>query len=171
MIPPAQWVTVHLDQIPRSGRVLDLACGQGRHARLLALNGHAVLAVDRNTEALAALADAPRVETRCLDLECDRWPLDAEAFAGIVVTNYLWRPHLDQLPAMLQPGGVLIYETFMVGQQRLGKPSNPQFLLAPGELQHWAARHALEIIAYREGESEDPVPAVKQALCARRSAA
>ncbi|HRE17393.1 MAG TPA: class I SAM-dependent methyltransferase [Rhodocyclaceae bacterium] len=171
MIPPSAWVQVYLDQIPRSGRVLDLACGQGRHARLLAERGLEVLAVDRDPEALAAMAGLPGITTCCLDLEGLEWPLAGASFAGIVVTNYLWRPHLDALPGCLQAGGVLIYETFMQGNARFGKPSNPDFLLQPGELQRLAARHGLEVLAFAEGEVDSPRPAVIQRVVARRPAA
>lgn len=171
MIPPSEWVKVHLDQIPRSGPVLDLACGSGRHARLLAAHGYPVLAVDRDTKALLGLAQRSGVTTRCLDLETAEWPLAGELFAGIVVTNYLWRPHLDALVANLQAGGVLLYETFMVGNARLGKPTNPDFLLNPGELRALAERHHLQLLGYEEGEVSQPRPAVTQRLAARRDVA
>jgi len=151
--------------------VLDLACGQGRHSRLLAERAYPVLAVDRDGAALATLSDVPGIVTRCLDLEGPVWPLAGETFAGIVVTNYLWRPRLDDLLVALRPGGVLIYETFMVGNARFGKPANPDFLLQPGELLQVAQRHGLEIIASAEGEVDQPKPAVTQRLVARRPAA
>lgn len=167
MIPPSPWVTVHLDQIPRTGRVLDLACGQGRHARLLAEHGYSVLAVDRDQLALDSLACLPDIETRCLDLEGTVWPLAGEGFAGIIVTNYLWRPHFADLALTLQAGGMLIYETFMLGNERFGKPSNPAFLLAPGELQSLAQDAGLEVLAFAEGEVMTPRPAMTQRLMAR----
>jgi len=151
--------------------VLDLACGQGRHARFLAERGYPVLAVDRDGEALATMSDVPGIVTCCVDLEGPAWPLAGEVFAGIVVTNYLWRPRLDDMLAALLPGGVLIYETFMVGNARFGKPANPDFLLQPGELLQVAQRHGLEIIASAEGEVDQPKPAVTQRLTARRPVA
>ena len=133
---PSAWVRRFAPLIPPGGRVLDLACGGGRHARHLAALGHPVEAVDRNAEALAALAAAgiPGIATRCADLEGGPWPYTGAAFAGIVVTNYLWRPLLPSLIATLDKGGVLIYETFMLGNERFGKPSNEAFLLRKDEL-------------------------------------
>lgn len=171
MITPSTWVQVHLDQIPRTGQVLDLACGSGRHARLLAERGYKVLAVDRDPSALATMEGSSGIVTRCLDLEEEIWPLAGEAFAGIVVTNYLWRPHLNALLDGLQPGGVLIYETFMRGNERFGKPSNPEFLLHAGELLQLATRHGLAVIAFAEGEVDSPKPAATQRIAARRPVA
>lgn len=148
--------------------MLDLACGSGRHVRLLAGRGYPVLAVDRNGEALAGLADLAHVETRLLDLEGEAWPLAGERFAGIVVTNYLWRPRLADVLAMLAPGGVLIYETFMLGNAAYGKPSSPQFLLQPGELSEQVRAAGLRQIAFVEGYVERPRPAMVQAVCAVR---
>ena len=148
--------------------MLDLACGSGRHARLLAGRNLAILAVDRNSEALSTLAGVPGIETACLDLEGDDWPLAGQHFAGIIVTNYLWRPRLPDVLAMLAPGGVLIYETFMLGNAAYGKPSNPDFLLAPGELREIAAAAGLYEIAFAEGYAETPKPCMRQAIVASR---
>jgi SAM-dependent methyltransferase len=148
--------------------VLDLACGSGRHARFLAGQNLAVLAVDRNKEALSALAGVPGIETACLDLEGDDWPLAGQRFAGIVVTNYLWRPRLPDVLAMLAPGGVLIYETFMLGNAAYGKPSSPDFLLLPGELRALAAAADLREIAFAEGYADTPKPCMRQAIVAVR---
>jgi len=149
--------------------VLDLACGSGRHVRLLAGLGHPVVAVDRNAEALAGLHGLPGVETRALDLEAETWPLIGESFAGIVVTNYLWRAHLPDVLDCLAPGGVLIYETFMHGNAAYGKPSNPEFLLRPGELREIARTAGLQELAFAEGYSDQPWPAMRQAIVARRA--
>lgn len=148
--------------------MLDLACGSGRHARFLAGQNLAIFAVDRNKEALSTLAGVPGIETACLDLEGDDWPLAGQRFAGIVVTNYLWRPRLPDVLAMLAPGGVLIYETFMLGNAAYGKPSNPDFLLAPGELREIAAAAGLHEIAFAEGYAETPKPCMRQAIVAVR---
>lgn len=148
--------------------MLDLACGGGRHARLLAAHGHQVLAVDRDEAALARLQGIPGIATARLDLEGDQWPLAGQRFAGIVVTNYLWRPRLGDLLALLAPGGVLIYETFMIGNEAYGKPSNPEFLLQPGELRALAAAAGLREIAFEEGYTANPKPAMRQAICAVR---
>ena len=127
-----------------------------------------MLAVDRDASALAALNDVAGIETRCLDLEGDVWQLAGETFAGIVVTNYLWRPRLPELLRQLAGGGVLIYETFMLGNEAWGKPSNPDFLLRPGELRAVAAAAGLEEIAWFEGYADEPKPCVRQAIVARR---
>lgn len=158
----------HLNLLPAGGMVLDLACGSGRHARLLAAQGHPVLAVDRDAEALSALADCPGVETLVADLEGADWPLTGRQFAGVVVTNYLWRPRLPEVCALLASGGVLIYETFMVGNEAYGKPSNPDFLLRSQELRALAAAAGLREIAFEEGYVATPKPALRQAICAVR---
>lgn len=168
IIPPSPWVERHCRHVPSGGRVLDLACGSGRHSRLLAGLGHPVLAVDRNREVLADLLGIPGVEVRTLDLEGEDWPLAGQCFAGIVVTHYLWRPRLADVLELLEPGGVLIYETFMLGNEVYGKPSNPDFLLRPGELRQIAAAAGLRELAFSEGYSEAPKPAMRQAIVARR---
>jgi len=168
IIPPSPWVVRHLDSLPVAGTVLDLACGSGRHARLLAAHGHPVLAVDRDAAALAALADCPGVTTLLADLEGGEWPLGGLLFAGVIVTNYLWRPRLPDVCALLDSGGVLIYETFMVGNEAYGKPSNPDFLLRSQELRAVAAAAGLREIAFDEGYVAKPKPALRQAICAVR---
>lgn len=172
----APWVTRFAPLIP-AGEVLDLACGRGRHARLLAMQGHSVLAVDRDAEALATL-NAAGSHTLQLDLESGMqdgpgWPLQAGRFSGIVVTNYLHRPLLAQLFSSLAPNGVLIYETFADGNQLYGKPSNPDFLLASGELLQsvrQACIDGLRVVAFEEGVVEHPKPAVVQRICVVRLA-
>lgn len=168
MIPPSPWVERYLGQIPAAGRVLDLACGGGRHTRLLVTAGHPVLAVDRDITAMQPLVGLPEVSLLVADLEGERWPLAGQRFEGIVVTNYLWRPRLPELLAMLAPGGVLIYETFMAGNEAFGKPSNPDFLLASQELLRLALAAGLQVLAYEEGYSAFPKPAMRQAICARQ---
>lgn len=148
--------------------MLDLACGSGRHARLLAGKGYAVYAVDRDPAAIASLQGLERIEAVQSDLEGADWPLAGQSFAGIVVTNYLWRPRLPDVLALLAPGGVLIYETFMLGNEAYGKPSNPEFLLRPGELREIAAAAGLREIAFEEGYVDSPKPAMCQAICAIR---
>ena len=168
IIPPSPWVVRHAQSIRAGGKVLDLACGSGRHACFLAGLGYSVLAVDRDAEALAAMPATPAVITRQLDLEGEDWPLAGQVFDGIVVTNYLWRPRLPDVLALLAPGGVLIYETFMLGNAAYGKPSNPAFLLQAGELRQIAAAAGLREIDYREGYVDSPKPAMRQAVCAIR---
>lgn len=148
--------------------MLDLACGSGRHSRYLAGLGHRVLAVDRDAGALAALAGIAGVETLAADLEDAAWPLGGRRFGGVVVTNYLHRPLFGRLLAALAGDGVLIYETFAVGNERFGKPSNPDFLLRPGELLA-VVSGKLRVIAYEDLQVGGPRPAMVQRLCAVRS--
>lgn len=148
--------------------MLDLASGGGRHARFLALRGHPVEAVDRDAAALSGLAQVRGVTTRCADLESGFWPYEPESFAGVVVSNYLHRALFPQLLAALLPGGVLIYETFAVGNERYGRPSNPAFLLKEGELLE-AVRGRLRVVAYENLLVTDPRPACVQRICAIRS--
>ena len=162
---PSPWVVRWAGRVPAGGRVLDIACGNGRHARFFASRGHPVEAVDHDPALLARLAGIPGISTRCADLEGDRWPYRADRFAGIVVANYLHRPLFPRLLQALAPEGVLIYETFAAGNERYGKPSNPAFLLKPGELLE-IVRGRLRVIAYEELEVSDPRPAAVQRICA-----
>ena len=145
------WVRRHAALLRPRSRVLDLAAGHGRHARFLAALGHHVLAVDRDVDALATIAAIPRVEARALDLEGrPRWPLAGERFDAIVVVHYLHRPTFDEMLDALSDDGVLIYETFAQGNEAYGRPSNPAFLLEPGELL-MRARGRLAVVSYEEG--------------------
>jgi len=165
---PSPWVLRWSPLIAPGGTVLDLACGAGRHARLLAARGHPVLAVERDRALLDALAGVPGIEPLHADLENGApWPLGARRFAAIIVVNYLHRPLLPLLAAALDDGGVLIYETFALGNERYGRPSNPQFLLRPGELLD-AFRSSLSVVAFEQGRVTRPKPAVIQRLCALR---
>lgn len=155
--------------VPAGGAVLDVACGSGRHARLLAEMGYRVEAVDRDLQAIERLAGVPGIETRIADLEDGEWPYTAESFDGVVVTNYLFRPRFDLLLDTLRPGGVLIYETFMVGNETLGKPSNPDFLLRRDELLE-RVRGRLDVVAFEQGRVEEPKPAFVQRICAIKPA-
>jgi SAM-dependent methyltransferase len=162
---PSVWVTRFLPLIKPGGLVLDLAAGTGRHVRLLRDRGFAVCAVDRDTTALSAFA-GPCCEVRRLDLEAeDRWQL-GDGYDGIIVANYLHRPLLPALARALAPGGVLIYETFARGNERFGRPRNPDFLLGPSELLD--AFTALTVVAFEQGEVAVPRPAVIQRLAAVR---
>lgn len=151
------------------GTVLDLAAGHGRHARALARAGLAVEAVDRDPVALEALRRLAGVQVHAADLEAGAWPFAARQFDAIVVTNYLWRPLLPHLAASLAPGAVLIYETFGVGNEKFGKPSNPEFLLRNGELLEFARSSVLTVVAFESGLVARPGLAVVERICARRT--
>lgn len=166
--PPSPWVTRFAPLIPAGGEVLDLACGGGRHTRLLAGMGYRVEAVDRDTGGLGGLPEKHGVSVREADLEDGPWPYGGRRFSGIVVANYLYRPRLGELLAALAAPGVLIYETFMLGNERYGKPSSPQFLLRPQELLQLAGEAGLRVAAFEEGYVELPKPALVQRLCAVR---
>jgi SAM-dependent methyltransferase len=160
------WVQRYAPLIP-GGAVLDLACGTGRHARHLAALGHSVIAVDRDPGALALAAGAD-ISTSAIDLEEEgaAWPFGPARFAGIVVTNYLHRPLIASMLGSLAPNGVLIYETFADGNAQFGKPSNPAFLLQPGELLDWTREHGLRVVAFEDGVVDTPKAAMVQRLCA-----
>jgi len=170
---PAQspWVTRLAAHI--AGPVLDLACGRSRHVRWLLARGIAVTAVDRDASGLADIAGAPGLEIIETDLETPdaagaaAWPLAGRHFATVIVTNYLWRPLLPAIVAAVAPGGMLIYETFARGNEAFGKPSNPDFLLRPGELIDAVAGN-LQVVAYEHGRIETPRPAIVQRICAVR---
>jgi len=164
------WVERFLPRIKSGGDVLDLASGRGRHSLLLHGAGYRVEAVDRDANALAGIsARAPGINTHVTDLESGPWPYSGRHFDGIVVTNYLFRPLFPYLLDALAEDGVLIYETFMAGNERFGKPSNPAFLLRPGELLDVVAGR-LAVVAFEQGEVSTPRPAVVQRLCATKRA-
>ncbi|CAH2790689.1 MAG: Putative SAM-dependent methyltransferase Bucepa02006346 [uncultured Caballeronia sp.] len=150
-----------------------VAAGSGRHARWFASLGFRVLAVDRDAEALASMHACTGIETLTADIENAPWPLPRDrndrTFAAVVVTNYLHRPLFGHLIDALAPGGVLIYEIFAAGNASVGKPSNPAFLLEPGELLE-AVRGCLRVVAYENGFLENPRPAYVQRICAVREA-
>jgi len=159
------WVQRYAPLVPAGGKVLDLACGNGRHARFFAARGHPVVAVDMDTRAVADLDGTPGFEILQADLESGSWPFAPGSMAAIVITNYLHRPHLARLAETLAPRGVVIIETFAAGNERFGKPRNPDHLLAPGELLQ-ALGHELQVVAYEHGVEEQPRPAVRQRIVA-----
>lgn len=165
---PSAWVIRWSGLVPAAGRVLDIACGNGRHARFFAGRGHPVEAVDRDPALLARLTGVPGVSTRCADLEGGQWPYLGDRFAAIVVANYLHRPLFPHLLAALEAGGVLIYDTFAAGNERYGRPSNPDFLLKPGELLD-VVHGRLSVIAYEELHVSEPRPAMVQRICAKKA--
>jgi SAM-dependent methyltransferase len=161
-LEPSAWVLRWAPLIP-SGTVLDLACGEGRHSRLFLERGLQVVAVDREPVPI------PGARFVQADLEGGHpWPLSGETFDGIVVTNYLHRALFPRLRQSLKEGGILIYETFMAGNERFGKPSNPEFLLRPGELLD--AFRDLRVLGFEAGEVAAPKAAMMQRLCAEKAA-
>lgn len=168
--PPSAWVRRFAPLLPAGGPVLDLACGGGRHLRLLLGLGHPVTGLDRDLSGLADLAQTAGVTLVKAELEDGSpFPLAGRRFAGVVVTHYLHRPLLPALVAAVAPGGLLLYETFARGNERFGRPSNPDFLLRPGELLE-AVRGELRVLAYEDLEVAEPRPAAVQRIAARRDA-
>ncbi|WP_130432818.1 class I SAM-dependent methyltransferase [Rivibacter subsaxonicus] len=151
---------------PAGSRVLDLACGSGRHVRALAALGHRVTAADRDAAALAGLQGVA-AELLAADLESGPWPLEGRRFDAVIVTNYLWRPRLEATLACVAPGGWWLHETFAAGNASVGRPSNPDFLLQPGELLALAAREGLRVVAYEDGFVDGP-PRFVQRIAALR---
>jgi len=147
LLNPSPWVRRFAALVGPRGRVLDLACGSGRNLRWLAQQGFAVTGVDRDEAAVAPLREAAEIVVA--DIEGGPWPLPGRRFDGVVVTNYLWRALLPTVRACVADGGVLIYETFANGQQHIGKPSRPEFLLQAGELLQACA--GLRVVAFEDG--------------------
>jgi SAM-dependent methyltransferase len=163
---PSPWVRRFAHLVERGGAVLDLAAGAGRHARFFAGRGHPVTAVDRNLDGMADLSADHPIERIQADLEDGSpWPLGDRQFAGIVVTNYLHRPLLPRLGDTLAPGGVLIYETFAVGQAQFGRPASENYLLRPNELLE-AYAGTLAIVGFEHGIDHAPGPKAVQRLAA-----
>ena len=166
---PSDWVCRWTHLIPAAAQVLDLACGGGRHMQWLAAQGHCVLGVDRDPQALAlASAFGPTLQA---DLENAPWPLTGRTFDAVVVTHYLWRPLWPQILESLGPDGVLIYETFAQGHETVGRPSRADFLLAPGELLQVARQGQLRVLAYEDGCVSAPERFVQRIAAVRQSAA
>lgn len=169
MSDPSSWITRFAPLVPAGGAVLDLAAGGGRHSRLFLDRSHPVTAVDRDVSQLAALQGGSGLEVVEADLEDGSpWPLDGRRFAAVVVANYLWRPLFERILGAVAPGGVLLYATFMIGHERFGPPTNPDFLLHPDELLD-RVRPELRVIAFEQGTVASPRPAVRQRIAAIRS--
>ncbi|PUE61556.1 SAM-dependent methyltransferase [Limnohabitans sp. 2KL-17] len=149
---PSAWLQRWAHLIAPGSRVLDVACGAGRHMRWLAAQGHEVTGVDRNPDAVA-LAQAFG-DVTCADIENGPWPFPGQSYGAVIVTHYLWRPLLPLIVQSIAPGGVLIYETFAAGNETVGKPSRPDFLLQPGELLR--ATEGLHTVAYEDGFESPP---------------
>jgi len=167
--PPSAWVCRFLPLLQPKAEVIDVACGSGRHLRLLHAMQFPVIGIDRDLSGVADLQGKSGLQLLEHDLEDGTpFPLAGRMFGGVVVINYLHRPLLPALIDAVAPGGLLIYETFAQGNERLGRPRNPDFLLLPGELLE-AVRGRLEVVAYEAGEVAVPKPAVVQRIAARRS--
>jgi SAM-dependent methyltransferase len=149
--------------IAPGGSILDLACGSGRHLRWLAARGFKLTGVDRDAAVLAPLT--PVVEIIVADLEADGWPLAGRRFDAVIVTNYLWRPLLPRIVDAVAPAGVLIYETFAIDNETVGRPSRPDFLLQRGELV--AAVAGLRLVAFEDGFLEAPERFVQRVVACR----
>ena len=157
------WVQRWSHLVPAGASVLDVACGSGRHLRWFAQRGCRVTGVDRDAAASAPLAGIAEIVVA--DIEAGPWPLDGRQFDAVVVTNYLWRERLPDVIASLAPGGVLLYETFAAGNESVGKPSNPKFLLQPGELLRVCA--ALRVVAFEDGFETAPERFVQRIVALR----
>jgi SAM-dependent methyltransferase len=148
---PSDWVVRWSHLVPAGASVLDVACGSGRHLRWFAQRGARVIGVDRDAAALQACADVGDAELIEADIENGPWPLAGRRFDAVVVTNYLWRPLLARIVDSVDAGGLLLYETFAMGQESVGRPSRPDFLLQPGELLRAAQAGGLRVLGYEDG--------------------
>ena len=170
---PSPWVVRWSHLIQPGGVVLDVACGHGRHARWFHQQNHPVVLVDRSQAAIESIAiPAHACEAVVADIENGPWPFAGRQFDAVVVANYLWRPLMPTLLDSLAPGGVLIYETFTQGNETVGKPSRPDFLLRSGELLD--ACRTLRIVAFEDGFIEAPggkTPRFVQRIAAVREVA
>ena len=161
---PSPWVVRFAARLAPGARVLDIACGHGRHARHLAGRGCLVTAVDVDATCATSLADIAGVEFQQTDLESEPWPFTERSYDAVIVVHYLHRPLLPRLAATLAPGGLLIYETFARGNEQFGRPRNPDFLLRPRELID--AFSDLRVLAFEDGYVAEPQPAMIQRLAA-----
>lgn len=170
LLNPSPWIVRWSHLLEPHATVLDIACGSGRHLAWFAARNHAVTGVDRDTN--QARLQAPSAELLCADIENNPWPFQTDGvlrtFGAVVVTNYLWRPLLETVVNSVAAGGVLLYETFAAGNETLGRPSRPDFLLQPGELLQACA--GLDVVAYENGMLQDP-PRVVQRIAAVRAPA
>ena len=171
--PPSEWIKRWSHLVKPGGSVLDVACGYGRHAYYFHHRNHRLTCLDRAQAAIDSIAiPADACEKIVADIENGPWPLEGRQFNAVVTTNYLWRPLMPTLLASLAPGGVLIYETFAQGNETVGKPSRPEFLLKPGELLQLCKD--LVIVAFEDGfidRSGDAAPRFVQRIAAVSEAA
>jgi len=160
---PSPWISRFSSILEKKTEILDLACGAGRHGRLFLDQGHSVFFVDKNLEGVEDLSSHPQATLQQTDLEDGKdWPFDDGQFGAIVVVNYLYRPHLKDMIKSLKPGGVLLYETFALGNEKFGRPRNPDFLLKPGELIE-LVQGQLQVVAFEHGLEGEKVV---QHICA-----
>ena len=165
---PSAWIVRFAPLVSARAPVLDLACGQGRHTRFFLARGHPVTAVDVDVSGLEDLRGTPGLELLAANLEDGSpWPLAGRRFGAVVVVNYLWRPVFPDIIESVGLGGVLLYATFALGNEAYGRPTNPDFLLRPGELIE-RVQGRLQIVAYEHGYLERPRPMVRQRICALR---
>ena len=162
-LSPSAWVQRFAPLVAAGGSVLDVACGSGRHLRWMAARGWRVTGVDRDEVAVAPLRGVAEIVVA--DLEVGAWPLPNRRFDGIVVTNYLWRALWPELLGALADGGVFIHETFAHGQQHIGKPARPEFLLQPGELLQ--ACVGLRVVAFEDGFESEPARFVQRIVAVK----
>jgi SAM-dependent methyltransferase len=160
---PSPWVQRWSTLVPPGVGVLDVACGSGRHVRWFASRGCRVTGVDRDEASLAPLRTMG--EMVACDIERGPWPFAGRRFDAVIVTNYLWRPLLPVIVACVAEGGVLLYETFAQGNETVGRPSNPDFLLQPGELLRAAT--GLRIVAFEDGFLHAPARFVQRVAAVR----
>lgn len=163
------WLRQHLTGLPAGAHVLDVAAGYGRNTRWLAAQDFRVEAVDIDATACIGLSKLANVEALCADLESDPWPYGVDLFDAVVVCRYLHRPLFPSLLSSIKPGGLLIYETFMRGQELLRRPQNPDFLLEPDELRQ-VVTPGFEVLAFEQGLFKQQTPAMMQRICARKQA-
>jgi SAM-dependent methyltransferase len=163
---PSQWVQRWSHLVAREARLLDVACGTGRHLRWFAERGCRVTGIDRDMAALEA-SRGSGAELIHADIENGPWPLAQRRFDAVVVTNYLWRALFAQIVQSVDAGGVLIYETFALGNERFGKPSNPDFLLRPGEL--LGLVQGLRVVAFEDGFAAPPERCVQRIVAVRET--
>ena len=161
----SEWVVRFAPLVTPSGSVLDVACGNGRHTRFFLARGHEVVAVDIDLSKVSDLQTSAFLKLIEADIEGDPWPLPGARFDAVVVTNYLHRQLFDRFVEAVAPEGLLIYETYARGNERWGRPSNPDFLLRPGELLE-VARGRLRVVAYEDVTVMEPRPAAVQRICA-----
>lgn len=166
--PPSLWIQRWAHLIRPGARVLDLACGAGRHMKYLSQQGHQPLGVDRSEEALTAASAWGN--TLQADIENGPWPLQGQQFDAVVVTNYLWRPLWSRITGSVGMGGALLYETFAQGHETVGRPSRLDFLLSPGELLQIASQAGLRVVAYEDGFVQAPERFVQRIAAVRETA-